>query len=37
LGQGTSLKAITNVYASDLDDGSVSMVIPASIVTKVRH
>ncbi|RLM55347.1 hypothetical protein C2845_PM10G21330 [Panicum miliaceum] len=39
LGQGTSLKSmsITNVYAYDLDDGSVEMVIPASIVTEARR
>ncbi|RLN13694.1 hypothetical protein C2845_PM09G23250 [Panicum miliaceum] len=37
LGLGMSLKCITNVYAYDLDDGSVEMVIPASIVTEARR
>uniref|UniRef100_K3Y2K2 Uncharacterized protein n=1 Tax=Setaria italica TaxID=4555 RepID=K3Y2K2_SETIT len=37
LGQGTPPKAITNVYAYDLDDGSVEMVMPASIVTEAPH
>nr|CAB3494962.1 unnamed protein product [Digitaria exilis] len=37
LGQGMSMKAITNVYACDLDDGSVEMVMPASIVTEAHH
>ncbi|KAL6603535.1 hypothetical protein ACP70R_043896 [Stipagrostis hirtigluma subsp. patula] len=31
------LESITNVYSYDLDDGTVEMVIPASIVTEVRH
>ena len=37
LGQGPWLKSITNVYAYDLDDGSVEMVIPASIVTEASR
>ncbi|CAN6192997.1 unnamed protein product [Urochloa humidicola] len=30
-------QSITNVYAYDLDDGTVEMVIPASLVTEVCH
>ncbi|KAJ1267444.1 hypothetical protein BS78_07G056300, partial [Paspalum vaginatum] len=30
-------KSITNICAYDLDDGTVDMVIPASVVTEVRH
>lgn len=31
------LKSIRNVYAYDLDDGTIEMVIPASLVTEVCH
>lgn len=33
---GSKLKSITNIYVYDLVDGTVEMVIPASIVTEVR-
>jgi len=36
-GHDVGLKSITNVYAYDLDDGTVEMVIPASLVTEVCH
>ncbi|XP_062234202.1 uncharacterized protein LOC133931353 [Phragmites australis] len=36
-GHDETLKSITNIYAYDLDDGTVEMVIPASIVTEARH
>jgi hypothetical protein len=35
--QGTAPKAITNVFAYDLDDGSVEMVMPASIVAEAHQ
>lgn len=36
-GNDGRLKSITNVFAYDLDDGTVEMVIPASLVTEVSH